>query len=67
MCIRDRETTSSVVCVDSQGERRFLYNPGSTSAMTAEDVGSAQLERADIVFIAGAMLLTELVVSTRCV
>ena len=23
------ETTSSVVCVDSQGERRFLYNPGS--------------------------------------
>lgn len=52
------ETTSSVVCVDSQGERRFLYNPGSTSAMTVEDVGSAQLERADIVFIAGAMLLT---------
>ncbi len=52
------ETTCSVVCVDSQSERRFLYNPGSTSSMTAEDVSQAQLARADIVFIAGAMLLT---------
>lgn len=51
-------TTVSIVCVQSSGERSFLYCPGSTSAFTAADVPDALLEEADIVFIAGAMLLT---------
>ena len=51
-------TTVSIVCVQSGGERSFLYCPGSTSAFTAADVPDALLEEADIVFIAGAMLLT---------
>ncbi len=51
-------TTVSIVCVQSSGERSFLYCPGSTSAFTVADVPDALLEEADIVFIAGAMLLT---------
>ena len=51
-------TTSSVVCVGSDGERSFLYNPGSTSRFTREDIPEAALEKADLVFVAGAMLLT---------
>ena len=51
-------TTVSIVCVQSSGERSFLYCPGSTSAFTAADEPDALHEEADIVFIAGAMLLT---------
>ena len=50
-------TTSSVVCVNSEGERSFLYNPGSTSEFRAEDVPESLVEECDIVFVAGAMLL----------
>ncbi len=51
-------TTSSVVCVSSDGERSFLYNPGSTSAFRKEDVPEQLLEECGIVFVAGAMLLS---------
>ena len=51
-------TTSSVVCVGSDGERSFLYNPGSTSRFTLEDIPEEITDKADIVFVAGAMLLT---------
>lgn len=50
-------TTCSVVCVSSEGERSFLYNPGSTSAFRAEDVPDSLLDECGIVFVAGAMLL----------
>lgn len=58
--VRDEtvSTTVSIVCVSSTGERSFMYNPGSTSAFGIEDVPDALLEEADIVFVAGAMLLT---------
>lgn len=52
-------TTVSIVCVSSTGERSFLYNPGSTSAFVKEDVPDELLQEADIVFVAGAMLLTK--------
>lgn len=52
-------TTGSVVCIGSTGERSFLYNPGSTSAYTLEDVDEDVLARCDIVFVAGAMLNTK--------
>ena len=52
-------TTVSVVCVSSQGERSFLYCPGSSSAFTEWDVPDSLLDGTDIVFVAGAMLLTQ--------
>lgn len=52
-------TTVSVVCVSSSGERSFLYQPGSSAAFVKEDVPEALLQEADIVFVAGAMLLTQ--------
>lgn len=51
-------TTTSVVCVNSQGERSFLYNPGSTSALRAEEVTAELLADCDIIFVGGAMLIT---------
>ena len=50
------QTTTSIVCVNSSGERSFLYNGGSTSALTVEEISDAALEDADIVFLAGALL-----------
>ncbi len=51
-------TTVSVVCIGSDGERSFMYYPGSTSAFTKEDISIETLDACDIVFVAGAMLLT---------
>ena len=51
-------TTTSIVCVNSQGERSFLYNPGSTSALKAHEITEEMLDGCDIVFIGGALLLT---------
>ena len=58
--VRDEKvsTTVSIVCVSSVGERSFMYNPGSTSAFVADDIPDELLNEADIVFVAGAMLLT---------
>lgn len=52
-------TTTSVVCINSSGERSFLYNPGSTAAFTIDDVPDSIIEECDIVFVAGAMLMKE--------
>lgn len=49
-------TTVSIVTVNSDGERSFLYNPGSTAAFTAADIPSRLVDWADIVFVAGALL-----------
>ncbi|MDF2685546.1 MAG: Fructokinase [Clostridia bacterium] len=51
-------TTVSIVCVSSSGERSFLYNPGSTSAFNKSDITEKQIDEYDIIFVAGAMLLT---------
>ncbi len=52
-------TTGSVVCIGSTGERSFLYGPGSTSDFVPDDVDEEVLASCDIVFVAGAMLLTK--------
>ncbi len=52
-------TTGSVVCIGSTGERSFLYSPGSTSDFTLDDVDDAVLDTCDIIFVAGALLLTK--------
>lgn len=51
------DTTVSVVCLAESGERSFLYNPGSAAVFTDSDVPDSLLEAADIVFVAGALLL----------
>ncbi|MGN1080914.1 MAG: carbohydrate kinase family protein [Acutalibacteraceae bacterium] len=50
------QTTTSIVCVGSSGERSFLYNCGSTSALTVDEISDEVLADCDIVFIAGALL-----------
>lgn len=52
-------TTTSVVMVNSVGERCFLYYPGSAARFDAGDVPAEALRWSDIVFVAGAMLLTD--------
>ncbi|MDD2361416.1 MAG: carbohydrate kinase family protein [Oscillospiraceae bacterium] len=51
-------TTASIACINSVGERSFLYNPGSTSAFEKKDIPAQLVDECDIVFVAGAMLLT---------
>lgn len=51
-------TTLSVVCIQSTGERSFLYNPGSSAAYCPEDINWDVVDECDIVFYAGAMLLS---------
>ena len=51
-------TTTSAVCVSSEGERSFLYCPGSTSALRAEEIPEGLLAECGIIFIGGALLLT---------
>lgn len=53
-------TTTSIVCSSSSGERSFLYYPGSSSVFRKEDIREELIDAVDIVFIAGAMLLTAL-------
>lgn len=50
-------TSVSIVNVNSEGERNFLHNPGSTAYLRPEDMEDKLLEEHDIVFIGSAMLL----------
>ena len=54
----DPGTTISVVCIQSSGERSFLYHPGSAAAFCADDIPADLEVDCGIVFVAGAMLLT---------
>ena len=54
------QTTTSIVCVTSDGERSFLYNGGSTSSLALEEISDEVLQDCDIVFIAGALLTHKL-------
>jgi sugar/nucleoside kinase (ribokinase family) len=51
-------TTTSVVCINSSGERSMFYNPGSTSTFTQEDISEEALAKSDIAFVAGSLILT---------
>lgn len=50
-------TTLSVVLISSFGERSFLYHPGSAAAFCRRHVPAALLDEADVLFVAGQMLL----------
>lgn len=51
-------TTISVVCIQSGGERSFLYYPGSAGAFCIGDIPKGAADGCDIVFVAGAMILS---------
>ncbi len=51
-------TTVSVVCVNSSGERSFLYEPGSSAKFQKKHIVRELTEEYDIMFVAGAMLLS---------
>lgn len=53
-------TTVSTVLVRPDGERSFLYHKGSTSALREDEISDRLLDACDIVFVAGAMLLSSL-------
>lgn len=50
-------TTVSVVLIQSSGERSFLYYPGSSALFEKKHIAKTLTEEADIVFVAGVMLL----------
>jgi len=52
------QTTTSIVCIASNGERSFLYAPASVASMTREEIPMDYLNDCDIVFVSGANLLT---------
>lgn len=54
----DVSTTVSIVCINSSGERSFLYNPGSSADFILSDISEELVDECDIVFVAGAMLLS---------
>ncbi len=53
----DVSTTVSIVLINSNGERSFLYNPGSAAVFTKEHIDKKLTDEADIIFVAGEMLL----------
>ena len=50
-------TTVSVVLINSNGERSFLYSQGSAAKFTSEHINRKLVDEADIIFVAGQMLL----------
>lgn len=58
VCEQKVSTTVSTVLVNSQGERSFLYSPGSTAQLNAQDIPQSLVDGADIIFVAGALLTT---------
>jgi len=53
------QTTVSVVCIQKDGQRSFIYMPGSTAKLTKEDFNLDELSEGDILFITSALLLDE--------
>lgn len=51
-------TTLSVACIQTSGERSFLYNPASSADYCPADINWDAVDACDIVFYTGAMLLT---------
>lgn len=54
---KDVATTVSVVLINSTGERSFLYYPGSAAKYTREHISDELVKEADIVFVAGEMII----------
>ena len=58
VCVSDKESTSaSVVLIDDGGERTFLHCTGANSVFTDKDVNFDVIKDAQIVFVAGTMLM----------
>ncbi len=53
----DYLTSASVVLIDDSGERTFLHNTGANGKFTDTDIDYSVIEKSDIVFVAGTMLM----------
>ncbi len=54
------KTSSVIVMISTNGERSFLYCPGSAEAMTIDDIDFGVIKRSRIVHVAGVMKLESL-------
>jgi Sugar kinases, ribokinase family len=52
-------TTTSIGCIASNGERCFLYSPGSTAVFGSDDINRSYIDDCDIVFIAGTNIISK--------
>ncbi len=50
-------TSASVVTVDEQGERTFLHYTGTNAVFNREDISMELIDKCQIVFVGGAMLM----------
>jgi sugar/nucleoside kinase (ribokinase family) len=55
------KTGASLCCIQAKGERRFLYCGAANEEFRLEDVDWAIIERSDIVFVGGTLLLNSFV------
>ncbi len=56
----DAGTPFTFVCAHSDGERSFIHTPGTNATLRFEDIDLARIERADIVFVTGTMVMAQL-------
>jgi len=57
MVTGDRETSTTIVLVDREGERTFIHNTGANGELTLSDIDFALFSSASLVHIAGFFLL----------
>ena len=53
-------TSTSVVLSDTDGERSFLHDTGANAIITENDLDWAVIEKSEILFVAGALLMPSL-------
>lgn len=56
---RSVKTTVSIVCIQKNGQRSFIYLPGSTAKLNRDDIPAGELGEGDIIFITSALLLDD--------
>ncbi len=56
----DAGTPFTFVCAHRDGERSFIHTPGTNATLRFEDIDLARIERADIVFVTGTMVMARL-------
>ena len=55
--VNQSNTSSSIVLVNSSGERGFLHNPGVNKEFSLNDLDLSFLDEIDILFIAGTLVM----------
>jgi sugar/nucleoside kinase (ribokinase family) len=50
-------TSSTMILVDQQGERRYIHYIGANARLTSDDIDMARVESASILHVAGALVM----------